>query len=123
MKKLTIITAILLALFACEKDSNEPQQLTPNSPIVKTNILEKFIGRWTSKSFCGSSGYELIITEGFTDSTIVLHGYATAVINGNTFETQPSNNVIHSGELKDSVLTYIQRTGKASCYGEFTKLN
>jgi hypothetical protein len=77
-----------------------------------------FSGIWTG-TLCGTAT-TLVITQ--TSSQVVINGaYPAEIINGDGFKSDVISNVIHSGSIKDGVLTYTQQASGATCSGQFTK--
>ena len=107
MKNTFLILLAALSLTACQKAKMADES-------------EKFVGIWKSSNFGGVS-HEIPITK-HDDETIILYGSVSAVVIGNTFESDPVNNVVYSGDLdNDNVLYFCQISGGSEVCGNFTK--
>ena len=121
MRKLILVSA-LIAMIGCKKDPPLEVSGPPTGSATTIPTTFDFAGLWTTPSMCGTP-HEVLIQEGFNDSTIFLYGGAVvALTDSNTFESGAVSSVVHSGFIQgDTLLYYCQSSGGSECCGWYTK--
>jgi hypothetical protein len=109
MKKLILIT-VIAGLLSCKKEDENIQ------PEPKQEEVTDFTGTWSGR-WCNSYPMQLVITQ--NDSMIVINKNIMCWINGNTFQSDEKNGMIHSGILKDDILIYTESSKYGVCSTEF----